>query len=83
MVWQDAFLADAQNVAPTGSNPVNLQSHRWLVVFRPSPLKNDGLRKSWDDEIPFPTVSGKSYIKFHGSSHHQPVYYPMGLSPIN
>ena len=31
----------------------------------------------------FPTVSGKSYIKFHGSSHHQPVYYPMNLSPIS
>jgi hypothetical protein len=23
-----------------------------LVVFRPTPLKNDGLKVSWDDEIP-------------------------------
>ena len=36
---------------------------------------------SWD-KMKFPSVSGKSYIKFHGSSHQQPVYYPMGLSPI-
>jgi len=24
----------------------------WLVVFRPTPLKNDGVKVSWDDEIP-------------------------------
>ena len=24
----------------------------WLVVFRPTPLKNDGVTVSWDDEIP-------------------------------
>ena len=27
-------------------------SQHWLVVFRPSPLKNDGEIVSWDDEIP-------------------------------
>ena len=26
----------------------------WLVVFRPTPLKNDGVSNSWDDDIPFP-----------------------------
>ena len=44
-----------------------------LVVYLPTPLKNDGLKVGWDDDIPFPTVSGKSCHPFHGSSHHQPV----------
>ena len=26
----------------------------------PTPLKNHGLKVSWDDDIPFPTASGKS-----------------------
>jgi hypothetical protein len=26
----------------------------------PTPLKNDGVKVSWDDGIPFPTVNGKS-----------------------
>jgi len=34
------------------------------------PLKNDGVKVSWDDDIPFPTVHGKSVDPFHGSSHH-------------
>ena len=37
----------------------------WLVVFHPTPLKNDGLKVSWDDDIPFPTEW--QVIKFHGS----------------
>ena len=24
----------------------------WLVVFRPTPLKNDGVKVSWDYDIP-------------------------------
>jgi len=24
----------------------------WLVVLSPSPLKNDGVKVSWDDDIP-------------------------------
>jgi len=32
----------------------------WLVVFRPTPLKNHGVKVSWDDDIPFPTFHGKS-----------------------
>ena len=24
----------------------------WLMVFRPTPLKNDGVKVSWDDDIP-------------------------------
>jgi hypothetical protein len=27
-------------------------------------------------------IEWESQSKFHGSSHQQPVYYPMGLSPI-
>ena len=42
--------------------------HLWLVVFRPTPLKNDGVRTSWDDDIP---NIWKVIQKFHGSSHHQ------------
>ena len=29
--------------------------------FQPSPLKNHGVKVSWDD-MTFPTVSGKSYL---------------------
>ena len=39
----------------------------WLVVS--TPLKNDGV--SWDDDIP----NIWKVIKFHGSSHHQPVIF--------
>ena len=31
----------------------------WLVVFHPTPLKNDGVSNSWDDEIP--NMMGKSF----------------------
>ena len=24
----------------------------WLVVYLPTPLKNDGVKVSWDDDIP-------------------------------
>ena len=34
-------------------------SHDHLVGGIPTPLKNDGVKVSWDD-FPFPTVSGKS-----------------------
>ena len=44
----------------------------WLVVGIPTPLKNDGLSSSVGMIVPFPTVSGSSHSKFHGSSHHQP-----------
>jgi hypothetical protein len=30
----------------------------WLVVFRPSPLKNDGVKVSWDD-FSIPNMMGK------------------------
>ena len=48
----------------------------WLVVFRPTPLNNDGELVSWDDDIL--NVMGK-VMKFHGSSHHQPVVILMGM----
>ena len=31
---------------------VIFHSYGWLVVFRPTPLKNDGVKVSWDDDIP-------------------------------
>ena len=42
-----------------------------LVGGWPTPLKNDGLKVSWDDDIPFP-IWWESQSKFHGSSQHQP-----------
>ena len=39
----------------------------WLS---PTPLKNDGVRVSWDD-YSIPNWM-ESHSKFHGSSHHQP-----------
>ena len=46
----------------------------WLVVFFLPLWKNDGVEwvsNSWDG-WKFPTVSGKSFFPFHGSSHQQP-----------
>ena len=36
-------------MAPDCKNPENLD---WLVVEPPTPLKNDGVKVSWDYEIP-------------------------------
>ena len=33
-----------------------------LVVGIPTPLKNDGVKVSWDDDIPFPINDGKVII---------------------
>ena len=43
----------------------------YLVGGIPTPLKNDGVKVS--GMMTFPTVSGKSQSKFHGSSQHQAV----------
>ena len=32
-----------------------------LVGGIPTPLKNNGVKVSWDDDIPFPTFHGKSF----------------------
>ena len=55
---------------PRGKSVANF----WLVVGTPSPLKNDGVKVSWDDEIP--NMMGKiihscskpptSIILYHG-----------------
>ena len=34
----------------------------WLVVFRPTPLKNHGVKVSWDHEIP--NMYGKTIQMF-------------------
>jgi hypothetical protein len=39
--------------------------HVYLAGGIPTPLKNHGVKASWDDEIPFPTEW--KVIKFHGS----------------
>ena len=46
----------------------------WLKTI----LKNDGVKVSWDDDIP----RMESHSKFHGSSHHQPVMIIVDL-PIH
>ena len=48
-----------------------------LVGGIPTPLKNHGVKVSWDHEIP--NCSWK-VIKFHGSSHHRP---DISLTTIN
>jgi hypothetical protein len=35
-----------------GSMAISPWQDIWLVVFRPTPLKNDGVKVSWDDDIP-------------------------------
>ena len=35
-----------------------VDSEKSLVGGVPTPLKNDGVKVSWDNDIPFPTVSG-------------------------
>ena len=51
--------------------------HNWLVVFRPTPLKNHGVKVSWDD-FPFPT-------EWKNVPNHQPATIcplkPMGVQP--
>jgi hypothetical protein len=37
---------------------LTIHINHWLVVFRPTPLKNDGVKVSWDDDIP--NMMGKS-----------------------
>ena len=45
------------------------------MVFRPTPLKHDGVKVSWDYDIP----DKWKVIKFHGSSHHQAVFSMFAL----
>ena len=40
-----------------------VNSNYWLVVYLPTPLKNDGVKVSWDDDIP----NIWKVIKVHGS----------------
>ena len=75
--WESVFIARSPRIgiwtplAPK-LGPVIGPDMCWpvpncLVVFRPTPLKNDGVKVSWDDEIP---NWMESHSKFHGSSHH-------------
>jgi hypothetical protein len=38
----------------------------WLVVFRPTPLDNDGVKVSWDDDIP--NMMGKIIQMFQSTN---------------
>ena len=46
----------------------------YLVGGIPTPLKNDGVKVSWDDDIPNCMESHKSHVP-----NHQPVYKPLLL----
>ena len=54
-----------ENPAKLNGGGSSWEIHIWLVVS--TPLKN--MKFSWDDDIP----NIWKMIKFHGSSHHQPV----------
>ena len=43
-------------------------NQNWLVGATKTPLKNDGVKASWDD---YSSQHMESHSKFHGSSHHQ------------
>jgi len=55
------------------ANQTSPNTTNWLVVEPPTPLKNDGLKVSWDDDS-IPSF-WKVIIKFHGSKHHQPGFF--------
>ena len=40
--------------------------------FQPTPLKNDGVKVSWDNQIPFPTVKLESHSSNSMVPKHQP-----------
>ena len=43
------YLVDRKTAV---ANPEIPSQIYWLVVFRPTPLKHDGVSNSWDDDIP-------------------------------
>ena len=48
----------------------------WLVVFSPTPLKNDGLSNSWDDEIPNWMEKYKIHVPNHQPDRAEPLEKP-------
>ena len=48
--------------------------HGWLVFFRPTPLKNDGLSNSWDDDIP--NMMGKINFMFQTTNQMENFSFP-------
>ena len=51
--WSHPSFGSGNFSAPKKQTPsTHNKSMIWLVVFRPTPLKNDGLSNSWDDDIP-------------------------------
>ena len=50
----------------------------WLVVEPPTPLKNDGVSNSWDDDIP---IYGK--IKFMFQTTNQLYIYSMYIKILD
>jgi hypothetical protein len=53
-----------------------------VVVEPPTPLKNDGVKVKWNSHVPQDVEKYGKIIKFHGSSHHQPVFVGLKSSPL-
>ena len=51
-------LGDVKKISRSGKPTVPYIT--WLVVKVPTPLKNHGVKVSWDDEIPCPFLNGES-----------------------
>jgi len=51
-----------QSMFQTTNQIPNVDSQDFLVGGIPTPLKNDGVNVSWDDDIPFPTFYGLSLL---------------------
>ena len=50
------------------NNGISILNQYWLVVYLPTPLKNDGVKVSWDVDVTFP-IDGK----INHVPNHQPV----------
>ena len=55
--------------------PSDAQNTNWMVVGTPTPLKNDGVKVSWDDETPNIWYDYSQYMESHKIHvpNHQPV----------
>ena len=61
MESQIQSMFQTTNQIPNVDNQIpNVDSQDFLVGGIPTPLKNDGVNVSWDDDIPFPTFYGLS-----------------------
>ena len=54
-----------------------VNSNDWLVVEPPTPLKNDGVKVSWDNDIP------NIWKQKSHAPNHQPAYLDQSIIMIN